>query len=403
VTTELPGAHFTLKAGTLGSLDVGSPVYYRRIKAGQVVSHHLDEDGQNVTLKVFVNAPYHKLVRENTRFWNAGGLDVALDASGIRVNTESFVSLMIGGIAFDTPRNLEPGEPVQEGNIFHLYDSREDIKEAAYVVKNKYLLYFGGSVRGLTVGAPVEFRGMRIGEVLDVNLQFDVGKQAFLIPVLIEIEQGRVKITGDVPDDLQKHQLLDIMVERGLRAQLRTGNLITGQLLVALDIHPEAPSARIDWKQDTPVFPTVPAPLEEITVSLVQLLNKIETLPIEQIGRDLQETTRGASRLVNSAELRDAVTALNATAQQAQQMTTQLNKTLTQQAETAIEQLNKTLKQAQQTLEDISGTVSPDSALYEELKRSLTELADAARSIRVMADYLERHPDALIKGKGTGQ
>ena len=403
VTADLPGAHFTLRGSSLGSIEVGSPVYYRRIKVGQVVSYELEPDGQAVTMDVFVNDPHHELVRKNTRFWNASGLDLAADASGIRINTESFVTMMFGGLAFDTPANLEPGGPAQDGDVFKLYRTREEIFEKTYVLKRNYLLYFDGSVRGLTKGAPVEFRGIQIGQVLDVTLNIDVDQRSVRIPVLIEIESDRFSTSGPRPEGEERQQMMDSLVKRGLRAQLKTGNLLTGQLLVDFDFHEEAEPARIDWKGDAPVFPTVPAPLEEMTTSLVQLLHKLERIPIEEIGSNLRETTSGASKLVNSAQLREAIFALNETAQQARQMTTKLNTDLTPQAETAIKQLNQTLEQARQTLEDLGGAVNPDSALYGELKRTLTELADAARSIRVMADYLERHPDALIKGKGTGQ
>jgi paraquat-inducible protein B len=403
VTADLPGGHFILKSKTLGSLDIGSPVYFRRIRVGQVVSYALDPDTGTVTLKVFINDPYHKMVYRNTRFWNAGGLDVAIDASGIRVNTESFVTLMIGGISFDLMPNEAPGGAPQQDQEFKLYKSRENILEKTYVLKREFKLFFDGSVRGLKEGAPVEFRGIQIGQVLDIDLKYDADQKRVLIPVLIEVESDRFSTTEAAPEGEERKKLLNLMVKRGMRAQLKSGNLLTGQLLVDLDFHEQAPPATIDWEGDVPVIPTIPAPLEEMTTSLVQLMNKLERLPIEQIGNHLRDTTQGASRLVNSSELREAISALNNTAQQAEQMTTKLNAKLEPETEKAIKQLHSTLKQAQRTLEDVSGAVSQDSALYGELKRTLTELADAARSIRVMADYLERHPDALIKGKGTGQ
>jgi len=403
VTADLPGSHFTLQADALGSLEVGSPVYFRRIKVGQVVSYQLDANGQSVTVKVFVNDPHDQLVHQNTRFWNASGLDVKLDATGIRVNTESLVTLMLGGIAFDTPQNLEPGGAVQEGEIFTLYESRDAIFQKTYAEKQNFLLHFAGSVRGLTIGAPVEFRGIRLGQVTDVSLKFEVDQRDFRIPVLIEIEPERISASGTVPKAAGGERLIDYMVAQGLRAQLRTGSLITGQLLVDLDLHPEAPPAKIDWDGRYPELPTLPAPMEEITASLTQLLNKFERLPIEQIGEDLRDTVRGASQLVNSAELREAIAALNQTAIQFQQMAGTLNASVAPGAKDAVDQLNATLAQAQKTLEGVGNSVSPDSALLGELKRTLSELADAARSIRVMADYLERHPDALIYGKGKKQ
>ena len=149
VTTDLPGSHFVLRAPSLGSLNVGAPVFFRRIEVGQVVSYQLDEDGQAVTIQVFVHDPHHKLVFKNTRFWNASGLDVTIGADGIRVDTEAFVTLMVGGIAFDTPLNMEPGEPAEQNDVFDLYQNRESISEKTYAHKTQWLLYFDGGVRGL--------------------------------------------------------------------------------------------------------------------------------------------------------------------------------------------------------------------------------------------------------------
>jgi paraquat-inducible protein B len=424
VTTDLPGRHFVLLAPRLGSLDAGSPVYYRQIKVGQVEGYKLAEDGQAVTVKIFIHAPYHQLVHKNTRFWNASGLDVAVDATGIRVNTESFVTLMLGGVAFDIHKNLEPGPEAAENDVFMLYESRETINQKTYTERTNWLLYFGGSVRGLAVGAPVEFRGIPIGKVVDINLEFDTDERAFRIPVLVEIERGHISMTGSKSLE-DERQVMEYLVEKGLRAQLKTGSLITGQLLVELDIYPEAPAARIDWQAKYPQLPTVPTPLEEITASLTDLLNKLGRLPLEEIGKNLQDTAQGAKRLVNAPELQQALTALNQTMQQTAQLSKQLNSTVAPDLQAAAAQLNAALKQvqgfaqslnskvapeigatldqAQATLADVGKAAGPDSAVYSELKRVLKELADTARSIRVLSDYLERHPDALIYGKGKGQ
>ena len=421
VTTDLPGRHFRLHASRLGSVDIGAPVYYRQIKVGQVVGIILKEDGKAVDVNVFVNAPFDKYVFKNTRFWNASGLDIAVNASGIRVNTESLVTIMVGGIAFETPANLEPGNPAEPDAVFRLYESREKIFEKTYAKKSRWLLQFGGSVRGLTVGSPVEFRGIRIGQVLDINLEYVSAEKAFKIPVLIEIEPERIKVLGE-RDLSDEKKMNNYLVEEGLRAQLKTGSLITGQLYVELDFHPEAEPAQIIWEGRYPQMPTVPTSMDEITTSLTQLLKKLEKLPIEQIGNDLRDTIQGAKRLVNSAELQESIVALNQTLNQVQQFTATLTKVIAPELRSAMANLNTTLKytsklaqnfdrtvvpeldvtlkEAQSTLNAIKGAVSKDSPLYYELMRVFKELSGAARSIRVMADYLERNPDALIYGKG---
>jgi paraquat-inducible protein B len=223
VTTGLPGHHFKLKAEKLGSLDIGSPIYYRQIKVGQVVAFEMENDGTAVDFQIFIHAPYHEFVRQNTRFWNASGVDVAVDASGIRVNTASFLSILIGGVAFDTPLDLEPGAAAKEGFTFKLYESREKIFEKPYVQKRPWLLYFDGSVRGLAVGAPVELQGIKIGEVTEITLEFDWEKLAFRIPVIIELETERVQFVGK--QTMDKLRGMDILVQKGLRAQLQSGSL----------------------------------------------------------------------------------------------------------------------------------------------------------------------------------
>ena len=397
VTADLPGRHFVLRASSLGSLNVGDPVYFRQIEVGQVVSYQLDEDGQAVTVKVFVHDPHHSLVRKNTRFWNASGLDIAIGADGIRVDTESFVTLMIGGIAFDTPLNMEPGEPAEENDLFDLYKNRESISEKTYARKNQWLLHFDSGVRGLKTGAPVELQGIQIGQVLDVNLEFDVDKEAFKIPVLIETEPDRIKATGRFPEGAEGQKVMDYLVAKGLRAQLKTGSLITGQLLVAVDMHPEAPPAKINWEGKYPEFPTVPTAMEAITTSLTQLLGKLEKLPIEQIGSDLRDTVAGAKRLTNSAELQDSITALNETLDQAQKFVAALNKAIAPELKSAVSNLNSALIQAQKLTKSLNSNVAPQA------DRTLKALQEAARSIKVWAEYLERHPEALIRGKGKSK
>jgi paraquat-inducible protein B len=374
VTTGLLGSHFKLKAQKLGSLNVGSPIYYRQFKVGQVVAYEMVEDGAAVDFQIFIHAPYHEYVRENTRFWNASGVDVSVDASGIRINTESFVSIMIGGVAFDTPANLEPGAAAEKGATFQLYQSREQIFEKAYVQKRQWLMYFDGSVRGLSVGAPVELQGIKIGEVTDITLEFDWEKLAFRIPVLVETEPERIKFIGK--EKVGKKRGLDILVEKGLRAQIKTGSLLTGQLLVSWDLHPDAPPAKINWDGRYPELPTIPTSMEEITSGVTRIVEKLDTIPLEQIGKDLQKTMANLSK--TTAELQKLVQKLDANVAPA---------------------ATATLKQAQTTLIKVDRLLNADSPTGYELKRALGELAEAARNISILMDYLERHPDSVIFGK----
>ena len=394
VTTATPGREFILRATSLGSLDIGSPVYYRQIQVGQVVGYELDKEGQSLNIKVFINAPHDALVHKNTRFWNASGFDLKLDASGLKLNTESLVSIMMGGIAFDTPTSLESGGPAEENQVFRLYETRESIFERTYPEKKYYILHFNESIRGLSVGAPVEFRGIKIGQVVDIKAEFNLETFSPRITVLIETEPQRWATIGKTTMD--QKQEIENLVAKGLRAQLKTGSLLTGQLFVDVDFHPEAPKAQIKYGQNFPELPTIPAPLQIITARVNELLNKIEKLPIEQMGKDLGDTLQNVKRLSESKQLLEAVQALNETLQHTRQLMQNLDSNVAP-------AIGSTLDQAQKTLISVQGTLGKDAPLQHELRQALKELAEAARGIRILTDYLERNPDSLIYGKGKEQ
>jgi paraquat-inducible protein B len=392
-TTSQSGTQYVLRAASGGSLNTGSPVYYRSIQVGQVVGSELDADGRTVDIRVFIASPNDRLVLTTTRFWNASGVDFRLDAQGVRLDTQSLLSVMIGGVAFDNPDSLEEtGVRAPENQRFPLHASHEEAQEIAYLKKSRYLMFFDGSVRGLEVDAPVLLRGIKIGQVLDIRLKFSLEEFEFLIPVLIEIEPERIGIIG-AADDAGVPDVVPRLVARGLRGQLKSGSLLTGGLYVDLDFHPDAPPAKLEAHGDYRVLPTVPAPLDALANRANDVLDTLQALPLEEIGKDLRDTVKGAKALVNSEGLTRSIGELELVLRQLRQTARSLD-------EGAVPELNAALRQARLTLKAAEGVVSPDSSLYQELRRTLTELSSAARSIRVMTDYLERHPEALIRGKG---
>ena len=187
----VPGREFVLKSDSMGSLDVGSPVYYRRLQVGQVTSYELDADGTGVTMHVFVNAPYDKYVKSDTRFWQASGVDVSLDTSGVKVNTESLVSILIGGLAFQgAPDSVEIAE-ADALTQFRLFADRAEAMKRHDRIVDTYVFNFKESVRGLTVGAPVDFRGIVVGEVTAIYTRYDPVKKEFSIPVEVQFYPER--------------------------------------------------------------------------------------------------------------------------------------------------------------------------------------------------------------------
>ncbi|HET6675616.1 MAG TPA: MlaD family protein [Nitrospiraceae bacterium] len=383
-TADVPGRHFVLESKDLGSLGIGSPVYYRQVEVGSVVAHDLNKDGKAVTLKVFINAPYDEYVTTNTRFWNASGIDIALDATGIKVDTQSLASILIGGIAFEAPPGSPPAPPADENHTFALATNRSQAMKLPDSLAVHAMLYFKDSLRGLSIGAPVEFRGIVIGEVQSMSVEFDEEQGEFRFPVGITIYPVRLIAmvsggTKTAQDPAQRRARWDLLVDRGLRGQLRTGSLLTGQLYVAVDFFPDAPKAHMDWTRIPPVLPTVVGSMTEVQETLSRLARTIEKVPLDQIGADLRQSLR----------------ILNRTLENADRFVKRLDTDITPAARTALEEARKTFKAAEQT-------IASDAPLQQDMRAMLRELSRTAQSLRALADYLERNPEALIRGKRGG-
>lgn len=371
VTATEQGRAFTLEARRLGSLSVGSPVHYRGIEVGRVTAYMLRDNG-DVDIQVFIQAPHDRRVTVNTRFWNDSGFQLSLDASGVRLDTESLAAVLLGGVAFGIPPDTEAGPPAADDSRFVLHATQDTAYASPPLARDEWELGFSGSVRGLLPGAPVEFRGIRIGEVIAVDLVIDPDNGEARIPVRIAIDNARLGVTADAGEG--EREAWDRLVERGLRAQLKTGNLLTGALFVDLDFYPDDGERRIAWDGQRPGLPTVPAALDELR----GLLSRFAKLPLDRMGEDLARSLASLSDTMDRTNL--------------------LLKRLDR--ETASE-LTRTLEQTRKTLASVEKTLAPNSPLQSEAYRALRELAAAARSFRIMADYLERHPEALIRGKGA--
>ncbi|EXJ13384.1 Paraquat-inducible protein B [Imhoffiella purpurea] len=392
-TTAEPGRQFVLRSPTLGSLNIGSPVYYRQIQVGQVVGYALDDDGQAVSIEVFVSAPHDALVSGNTRFWNASGIDFSMSGSGFSLDTQSLLSVVVGGIGFDTPETIDSGDGGRTlPETFPLYPTREAAHAKTYSRKERYLLFFEGSVRGLAIGAPVLLKGIDIGKVLDIQLQYSIEDSEFQIPVLIEVEPDRIAIRGDAAS-LEGVNLIERLVSSGLRGQLKFESLLTGGLYVDLDIYPDAGPGVVGTYGDYDLIPTIPTPLEALTTKVTHILDKIDAIPLDRIGRDLGTTVAGASALLNSGELEQTLGALRATLEQVRGTVEQLNHSIAP-------ELARTLEEGSRALEKAGSMLSTSSPFQADLQRMFQDVSSAARAVRLLADYLERHPEALLKGKG---
>ncbi|VVN81650.1 intermembrane transport protein PqiB [Pseudomonas fluorescens] len=378
ITYGEPGKRFMLHTPDLGSLDIGSPVYYRKIPVGQVVAYALDADGKGVNIEVFIHSPNDAYVTENTRFWNASGIDVNVGANGFAVKTESLSSILVGGIAFRAPEYSPNDKSATEEKAFELFEDQQTAL-APPNGKAQYLsLRFDQALRGLKVGAPVEFLGIEFGRVVSVNLDFDAKKRSFPVNVGIVIYPQRLgqahakmleALKHDPNDEAAGVRLMGSFIENGLRAQARSGNLLTGQLYVALDFYPKAEKVVFDPTARPVSIPTIPGSLEQLQEKLESMVNKINDLPIGRIAGNLDS---------NLVELRKGLAQFNA-------------KTLPG--------VQTTLADVSKTLQSASSTLAEDSPQREQLTQTLDELGRMSRSLRELSDYLGRHPESLIRGR----
>ena len=412
ILSSAEGTVYKLRAASLGGISIGSPVYFRQIAVGEVMQYRLVPDHSYVEVDVFINHPHDQFVRQNTSFWNSSGIDVDLNAEGLNVNVESLSSLITGGIVFETPNVLIATSQAPAGTQFTLYASRQQSREKPITVGIPYLVYFQDTVRGLKVGAPVEFRGIRIGTVKDISIKGALDSAGIEIPVLIEIEPDRViSDEQELPDDPAErqnrlgslsHEMIGRLIANGLRARLATGNLLTGQLFVEFDIYPDAEPIEIAFEGAYPVLPTLPSSLAGIEKRVMNILSKLERLPIDQIGKDVSQAAAGINNIINNEEMMQALQRFNNALQKADMLMNTLNENaepMFNSITLAGDGAQKALQQAEHTLSAIEDVVDEQGPIGNELKTALEELSSAARSIRIMAEYLERHPEAIFKGK----
>lgn len=388
-----PGRSFVLRARDLGSLDVGSPVYYRRTKVGRVVGYTLDPERDTLSVQVVVTAPNDRLVTPQSRFWNASGIDLNVNASGLTLDTQSLASVVLGGVAFANPADAASAPPAAEGQRFDLFSNRKSALAPPDGPPLRVRMVFDQAQRGLVAGAPVDMLGIEIGSVRSVALidapttdQFPVEVIADLHPLRLGGVRRQFVVPADGADRADA-LFMKRAVDHGLRAQVRTGNLLTGQLYVALDFIPKAPKATLDARADPPTIPTVRGTLSDLQPQLADIVARLSKVKFDEIGSDLQETLRQASAAGNG--LQETLTSATAAIRQ-----------LTPEAQRALAEVQKTLTSTQATLANLDRNVTHgDAPLQRNVTQALAEMQRAAQALRVLSDYLQQHPESLLRGK----
>jgi paraquat-inducible protein B len=377
VTFGEKGKRFILHTDDLGSLDIGSPVYFRRIQVGQVVAYELAKDGKGVDIEIFVSSPNDQFVLTDSRFWNASGVDVSLGAAGLKVSTQSLTSIISGGIAFREPKYSPDAKPAESNAEYKLFEDQATAL-APPDGEPKYIrMRFNQSLRGLVVNAPVDFLGVNIGRVVSVDLDYDAATGTFPGVVGAVIYPQRLggandklrEQAGSGDEEEQTSRILGRFVERGLRAQIRTGNLLTGQLYVAMDFDPKAPKIAYNAKARPLEIPTTGGSFDKLQEQLQAFVDKLGKIPIDELAKNLNGSL------------------------------VELQKTMKQVNSNVLPQVRGTLQQAQKTIGNANATFSDDSPARQQLGQAMEEVQRTARSVRVLTDFLSRHPESLIRGR----
>jgi len=399
VRSNEPGRVFTLRTRRLGALDRGSAVFFRDVAVGEVLSYDPPALDGMITLRAFIRSPYESYLRKGSRFWNTSGVSVGFSPSGLKVEVESLRAALAGGIAFDTPPELRDEPPAPEDTIYNLYDNLEAAISATSADRLEFLTYLDGSVSGLTEGSPVEMRGIRIGNVQKVELAYDQQVGQFVVPVRIAIEPRNISFPNGRPQEEVLAAAARLVAE-GFRLQLRSGNLLTGQKVISLDKVPDAPPASVRMENGTIVLPSIGS--DNIMASVGAFAGKLERFPLDEIGQNLNAALASVNGVVGGPELRDALGSLSGVLGQLQELVRKTDSGITPLLRRLPEiatNLDQAVRRANAAVGSLERGYGGDSSFNRQLDRMLQQVNDAARSIRLLADFLDRHPEALIRGR----
>jgi paraquat-inducible protein B len=404
---NVPGTTFLLKASRIGSISLGSPVYYRDIAVGEVLGWDIGDMAASVTIRAFVREPYDKYVRDDSRFWNASGVSVKLGAAGVELQLESLRAILLGGIAFDTPtEEVHTASSSVAGHEFPLFQDRDTARAASYSRKIPVVSYFAGSVRGLEAGSEVTMHGLVVGHVTSVQLVYDAAKDAIVAPVHFEVEPERILGVGARSVFKTPAEAANAVVKRGMRASLQSASLITGQQMVALDFVHDAPPAEVTMDGPDFVLPTTEGGgFAGLQASASALLDKVNTIPFKQIGDNLDGILRSTNNVASGPEIKKALTDLSSTISDVKDLVAQLDSGMSpalQQLPGIASGLQKTMTSVNKLSLSLENGYGNNTQFNRDLERLLVQVNDALRSIRSLADLLARHPEALIKGRPAG-
>jgi paraquat-inducible protein B len=407
VQETVAGTHYTLSATNIGSVSRGSSIYYRDFDVGTVESVAMQPDRREFAISAFVRAPYDKLVNSGSHFWNAGAVQVAMTGPGPRVQFQSVPALFSGAIAFET--SDAKGAPAPDGTTFALYDNKSDAENAPDANSVRYRVVFkAADAGGLANGSAVRLARQSVGSVQATTLQFDPASQQLESVATIAINPSHIQLAGNQTWQSdprpQMDALLRGLIAQGLRARLGKTAPVIGGDAVLLDFVPHAAQGNLGAGK-VPEIPTASgSDIDSLIASASDFSAKLQAMPLDQIAGDLHRTTQKLAELSESPQLRDALQHLDQTLGNADKVSHDAR----EQVGPILAKLHAVAAQAQATVAAARGLVASNGAAQNQPQttgfgNALYELSRAARSLRELSDYLDQHPEALLRGRsGNG-
>lgn len=373
-----PGLRVFLNSEKSFTAKVGDQVIYRGLAVGRIETVEYDLEKRLARYSAFIEAPFDQLVTSNTRFWNTSGIELELGADGVGVTTPNLESLIAGGITFDEPEDMPSSHSFHKGKVFQIYPSYKSAMAHRYTEKVYYLILIESSVRGLKEGAPVEYRGLQIGQVEDINIKLDdhklqLNEDSYKIPVLISIQPGRANLTDDEAGRAFISQQFKLWVEKGLRASLKTGSLLTGAVFVDLKHDDKADDYKTVLLAGYPVIPTVPDEIVQFTDQLSTTLDKINELPLQGVAEDLRVL------------LQDLSTSAIAFNQASKSISGKLD-------EFDMASMNETLS----SLNDVLEKFATEDNGVSSINQTMVEIQNAMRELTPLLQKMNTAPNSLI-------
>ena len=405
IRSDEPGQTYILHSPRIGGISVGSPVLYRDLMVGEVIAAELNSDGRGFDVQIFVRKPHDALIHEGTYFWNSSGVAVDLGANGVKLRLDSLRALLAGAVAFETTTEARRTATSPSGAEFRLYGDESAAAAAGFKRHLPFVTRFSGSVRGLAVGAPVEIHGIQIGSVTAVTLAFDLDGRESHVDVRFEVQPERLL----APTEMNARTPLEVtraLVARGLRMELHTANYLTGQMVLALDFVDGLPKAEPRLLPDGAIeVPSLSGGLDGLLASVTQVAQGLARLPFDRIGQDLAQTMTSTRSLIGGEEMKRILSNLTAASAALQTVLRRVDEdgspALKRLPEIAA-QFASVLKSSASLLASADASYGSQSQVRRDVERVLAQLSDGLRSVRLLADYLTQHPEALIRGR-TGQ